>query len=155
MLQQSTNLNDIKYDNFWNPKLSITNWLSDPKETIWYTVIVNSMQEALICERRRVKGTFLENLELNKFPFDTQVGLQINQKMSNLQIPEYSFFHFTHSDHFNSAPSSLPLLSGAPDYSTDTVSEFHAEAHRQLQVKDLPKVPTWRLERESNQRSSG
>src|SRR6218665_4012289 len=41
-----------------------------------------------------------------------------------------------------SAPSS-PLLHcrGAPDYSTDTVSEFHAEAHRQLQVKDLPKVP--------------
>src|SRR6218665_1354135 len=31
---------------------------------------------------------------------------------------------------------------GAPDYSTDTVSDFHAEAHRQLQVKDLPKVPT-------------
>src|SRR6218665_2870736 len=31
-----------------------------------------------------------------------------------------------------------------------TVSEFHAEAHRQLQVKDLHKVPTWRLERESN-----
>ena len=31
-----------------------------------------------------------------------------------------------------------------------TVSEFHAEARRQLQVKVLPKVPTWRLERESN-----
>ena len=27
------------------------------------------------------------------------------------------------------------LLRGAPDYSTDTVSEFHAEAQRQLQVK--------------------
>jgi len=24
----------------------------------------------------------------------------------------------------------------------DTVTEFHAEVHRQLQVKDLPKVPT-------------
>src|SRR6218665_3798604 len=36
------------------------------------------------------------------------------------------------------APHSSPLpLRGAPDYSTDTVSEFHAEAHRQLQVKDL------------------
>ena len=52
---------------------------------------------------------------------------------------------FIHSfGHFYSAPSSplLGLLRGAPDYSTDTVSEFHAEAHRQLQVKDLPKVPT-------------
>ena len=25
----------------------------------------------------------------------------------------------------------------------DTVSEFHAEAHRQLPVKDLPKVPIY------------
>jgi len=47
-----------------------------------------------------------------------------------------------HSGHFYSAPSSLLPLRGAPDYSADTVSEFHAEAHRQLQVKDLPKVPT-------------
>src|SRR6218665_654792 len=62
---------------------------------------------------------------------------------------------FIHSSHFYSAPSSPLLLRGAPDYSTDTVSEFHAEAHRQLQVKDLPKVPTWRLERESNPRPSG
>src|SRR6218665_806602 len=62
---------------------------------------------------------------------------------------------FIHSGHFYSAPSSPLLLRGGPDYSTDTVSEFHAEAHMQLQVKDLPKVPTWRLERESNPRPSG
>ena len=48
---------------------------------------------------------------------------------------------FIHSGHFYSAPSSPLLLRGAPDYCTDTVSEFHAEAHRQLQVKDLPKGP--------------
>ena len=62
---------------------------------------------------------------------------------------------FIHSGHFYSAPSSPLLLRGSPDYSTDTVSEFHAEAHRQLWVKDLPKVPAWRLERESNPRPSG
>src|SRR6218665_29970 len=33
---------------------------------------------------------------------------------------------FIHSGHFYSAPSSPLLLRGAPDYSTDTVSEFHA-----------------------------
>src|SRR6218665_676551 len=69
-----------------------------------------------------------------------------------------AFIHsFIHSfiRPFHSAPSSPLPLRGAPDYSTDTVSEFHAEAHRQLQVKDLPKVPTWRLERESNPRPSG
>ena len=61
---------------------------------------------------------------------------------------------FIHSGHFYSAPSSPLLLGGTPDYTTDTVSEFHAETHRQLQVKDLPKVPTWQLERESNPRPS-
>src|SRR6218665_1574830 len=56
----------------------------------------------------------------------------------------YYYFHLfiIHSVHFYSAPSSPLLLRGAPNYSTDTVSEFHTEAHRQLQVKDLPKVPT-------------
>src|SRR6218665_1710454 len=39
---------------------------------------------------------------------------------------------FIHCGHFYSAPSSPLLLRGAPDYSTDTVSEFHAETHRQL-----------------------
>ena len=42
----------------------------------------------------------------------------------------YSFIHSF--GHFYSALSSPLLLRGAPDYSTDTVSEFHAEAHRQL-----------------------
>src|SRR6218665_3237684 len=70
--------------------------------------------------------------------------------------PSTDFFcSFIHSGHFYSAPSSPLLLRGAPDYSTDTVSEFHAEAHRQLQVQDLSKVPRWRLERESNPRPSG
>src|SRR5688572_6627663 len=40
-----------------------------------------------------------------------------------------------------SAPSRF-LLRGAPDYSADTGSEFHAEAHEQLRVKDLPRAPT-------------
>src|SRR6218665_2283118 len=62
---------------------------------------------------------------------------------------------FIHFGHFYSAPSSPLLLRGASDYSTDTVSEFHAEVHMQLQAKDLPKVPTWRLGRESNPRPSG
>src|SRR6218665_1714735 len=69
------------------------------------------------------------------------------------QILILSFIHSF--GHFYSAPSSPLLLRGAPDHSTDTVSEFHAEAHRQLHVKDLPKVPTRRLERESNPRPFG
>src|SRR6478672_2295552 len=53
-----------------------------------------------------------------------------------------------------SAPSRF-LLRGAPDNSVDTESEFHAEAHEQLQVKDLPRVPTRRLEVDSNPQPSG
>src|SRR6218665_2074185 len=78
--------------------------------------------------------------------------LSDNGDHTNISIHIHSFIH---SGHFYSAPSSLLLHGGAPDYSTDTVSEFHAEAHGQLQVKDLPKVLTWRLERESNPRPSG
>src|SRR5688572_15539529 len=37
------------------------------------------------------------------------------------------------------------LFRGAPDYCADAESEFHAEAHDQLRVKDLPRVPTRRL----------
>ena len=36
---------------------------------------------------------------------------------------------FIHSGHLYSASSSPLLLRGAPEYSTDTVSEFNAEAH--------------------------
>src|SRR6218665_2316616 len=81
--------------------------------------------------------------------------LRVENSIFN-KFKEFKFIHsFIHSGHFYSAHSSPLLLRGAPDYSTDTVSEFHAEAHRQLQVKDLPKVPTWRLEREWNPRPSG
>src|SRR6218665_1761083 len=91
------------------------------------------------------------------------LGYVSGRQISRCNRPEYTsgriipcYIHsFIHSGHFYSAPSSPLLLRGAPDYCTDTVSEFHAEAHRQLQVKDLPKVPTWRLERESNPRPSG
>src|ERR1043165_9013930 len=52
-----------------------------------------------------------------------------------------------------SAPSRF-LLRGAHNYSADTESEFHAEAHEQLRAKDLPRVPTWRLEVDSNPQPS-
>src|SRR6218665_3524546 len=62
----------------------------------------------------------------------------------------HASIHIHSFSHFYSAPSSTLPLRGAPDYSTDTVSEFHAKAHRQMQVKDLPKVLTRRLERTHN-----
>ena len=53
-----------------------------------------------------------------------------------------------------SAPSRV-LLRGAADYSAYTEWECHAEAHEKLRVKDLLRVPTRRLEVDSNPQPSG
>src|SRR5688572_11546988 len=69
-------------------------------------------------------------------------------------MPLLYIYIFIHFRYLYSAPSRF-LLRGAPDYSADTESEFHAEAHEQLRVKDLPRVPTRRLEVDSNPQPSG
>ena len=51
------------------------------------------------------------------------------KKHEKITAPIHSFIN---SGHFYSASSNPLLIRGAPDYSTDTVSEFYAEAHRQL-----------------------
>jgi len=50
---------------------------------------------------------------------------------------------FIHSDHFYSAPSSPLLLRSAPDTARILCRSFTPKRHRQLWVKDFPKVPTW------------
>src|SRR6218665_1915215 len=59
----------------------------------------------------------------------------------------YSFIHsFIHSGHLYSASSVPPLLRGAPDTAWILCRSFTPKRHRQLRVKDLPKVHTWRLD---------
>src|SRR6218665_1964805 len=60
---------------------------------------------------------------------DLHKTMNVYNQPNSLNIYQGSFIH---SGHFYSAPSSSLLLRGAPDYSTDTESEFHAEAQRQL-----------------------
>ena len=62
---------------------------------------------------------------------------------------------FIHSGYFYSASSSRILLRSAPDTARILCRSFTLKRHRQLPVKDLPKVPTWRLDRNSNSRPSG
>jgi len=64
----------------------------------------------------------------------------------------FSTHSFIHSGHFYSASSSPLLLRGAPD--TARMS-FTPKRHRQLWVKDLPEVHTWRLELDWNPRLFG
>ena len=64
-----------------------------------------------------------------------RIPSKAKQSLSHLfnSFWKFHFIHsFIHSSHFYSASSSPLLLRGAPYYSTDTASEFHAEAHRQL-----------------------
>ena len=55
-----------------------------------------------------------------------------------------------HSGHLYSAPLRPLLFRGATDTIRILCQNFTPKPHRQLRVKDLPKFPTWRLERESN-----
>jgi len=72
--EQSTE--SIDWNEYWNPKLYVDNCVGELKETIGRSVVYDvKTWEAFVVERRRLKGTFLENLELFHFPFDTQVPL--------------------------------------------------------------------------------
>ncbi|XP_064646694.1 cys-loop ligand-gated ion channel-like isoform X2 [Lineus longissimus] len=59
-------------DSIWHPRLFIENTIGEPKESIFRSPMWMENGEAYMTEKRRVKGTFLENLELMDFPFDVQ-----------------------------------------------------------------------------------
>ncbi|XP_021369969.1 uncharacterized protein LOC110461026 isoform X3 [Mizuhopecten yessoensis] len=69
---QNKTSESVEFNKMWNPKLYIENSLGDPKEQIRYQVLYNDKGEAYVSEKRVIKGTFMENLELDDFPFDVQ-----------------------------------------------------------------------------------
>jgi hypothetical protein len=75
VVTQLQNDQSIAWDKFWNPKIVIDNAVGDPKEVTSTSVVYDTTKnwEAFVIERRRVKGTFMETLELFQFPFDSQV----------------------------------------------------------------------------------
>ena len=62
---------------------------------------------------------------------------------------------FIYSGYFYSASSSPLLFRGAPNSARILYRSFTPKRHRQLWVKDLYKVSTWRLKRDSNPRPFG
>ena len=58
----------------WNPKIFIENTIGEAKETAFQMLKYHEDGQAIIEEKRRFSGTYLENLELKDFPFDVQVG---------------------------------------------------------------------------------
>ena len=63
----------MNWASYWNPSLFVENSQGEVKESIWYLASYNDIGQATIIERRRVKGTFFERMELMEYPFDTQV----------------------------------------------------------------------------------
>src|SRR6218665_3951496 len=61
---------------------------------------------------------------------------------------------FIHSGYFYFFFKST-ILRGTPDTAWILCRSFTPKRHRQLRVKDFPKVPVWRLERDSNSRHFG
>ncbi|KAH8850228.1 Cys-loop ligand-gated ion channel [Schistosoma japonicum] len=66
------NLRKIDLQRCWNPLILIDNILSESKEQHWIITERNEHDEIFIVERRRLRGVFLETLELNDFPLDVQ-----------------------------------------------------------------------------------
>lgn len=75
---------------FWNPLLYVDNSVGDLKNDTWHKVVYDGIDTPMVQKRtfvssdclifgvqiyemRKVKGVFLENLELNDFPVDVQV----------------------------------------------------------------------------------
>src|SRR6218665_249985 len=57
---------------------------------------------------------------------------------------------FIHSGYFYSTSISELLLRGTPDTELVLCRSFTPMCHRQLRVKELPKIPMWRPERDLN-----
>uniref|UniRef100_A0A5K3EFY0 Neur_chan_LBD domain-containing protein n=1 Tax=Mesocestoides corti TaxID=53468 RepID=A0A5K3EFY0_MESCO len=64
----------VEYDwmKSWSPKLYIENTIGETREQLHRIITFNEFGHAFLVEKRRVSGVFLENLELNHFPFDVQ-----------------------------------------------------------------------------------
>jgi len=63
---------EVDWADYWNPKFFIENAIGEPKTTIAHFVEFNEEGDAFVLERKRCKGTYMEQLELWEFPFDVQ-----------------------------------------------------------------------------------
>ena len=77
---------------------------------------------------------------------------QLNSDCMQTCMHTYTFIH---SGYFYSTSSCRLLFRGSPDTAQILCQSFMLKRHRQLQVKDLLKVPTWWLEWDSNPRPFG
>ena len=72
-----------------------------------------------------------------------------------LVLIQVMLYLLIHSGYFYGASSSPLLLRSASNTGRILCCSFTLKRHRQLRVKDLPKFPTWWLERDSNPQPFG
>jgi len=65
---------EIPWHDYWSPKLYVENAIGELKSSVDRCVRYDPAGLATVCETRLVAGTFFEFMELNKFPFDSQVN---------------------------------------------------------------------------------
>jgi len=63
----------VDLHDYWNPEVYIDNVVGEAKRTSFISVEYDANGQAYIIEKRRVKGAFMETMELWEFPFDVQV----------------------------------------------------------------------------------
>ena len=66
---------EVNLDTYWNPGLFIENAIGDPKMTSKKSLYYDKQGQAWVQERKRFRGTYMEQLELWDFPFDVQVRM--------------------------------------------------------------------------------
>src|SRR6218665_404239 len=89
----------------------------------------------------RLRIADLVDLEVAPQDEQTMFHLKFTIAWAHVEVSTSPIHSFIHSGHFYTASSSSPLLTGAPDYSTDTVSEFYAEAPQATASKGLAQGP--------------
>ncbi|KAK2146858.1 hypothetical protein LSH36_581g00010 [Paralvinella palmiformis] len=76
-LQHGEDQKLTKWADYWNPLLYVSNCVEEPEESISYQMHYDNFGSAYIVQKRRMKGTFIEKMNLSSYPFDTQILIGI------------------------------------------------------------------------------
>ncbi|GFS23764.1 gamma-aminobutyric acid receptor subunit gamma-2 [Elysia marginata] len=80
---------EVNWSEMWNPGINIQNLLQTTYDKTWRVMEFTSIGEVFVVEKRRVKGTFSESMELEDFPFDTQhLSVVLTAEESEVELVE-------------------------------------------------------------------
>ena len=85
MLFSNQELDKLALQEYWNPKLYVENLNRSDKTDSYLLADLDENKEVYIIERKKIRGVFLETLELNDFPFDAQVSFTFSLLSRNYQ----------------------------------------------------------------------